>query len=302
MPVTESAADTETQPHWATVCLGCGARLAGPFCSACGQRAIPPYPTVRQLAHDVWTETVGWDGTLARTFRSLLLRPGELTVGVLEGRRSRFISPIRLYLACSFVAVTVSALASAAAARMPAPVPEASVSRDVLSRAIANGLQSLSPEERAQFDRRIAQLPGFLRPIMRAGAEDARSFQRRARTAMSRTIVVLVPALALVLGLFHWNRRYLAHLYFAIHLQAFAFIVTTLYGVTTLTYSMPVVRAAQVLAAAWIVAYAVVAQRRVYGGSWGMCSLKAIGVSIVYGALWVAIGLGVALWTAQRAA
>ena len=30
-------------------CLNCGAALTGPFCAQCGQRNIPPYPSVREL-------------------------------------------------------------------------------------------------------------------------------------------------------------------------------------------------------------------------------------------------------------
>lgn len=34
-------------------CLNCGSALRGRFCAGCGQRAIVPYPTVRELAEDV---------------------------------------------------------------------------------------------------------------------------------------------------------------------------------------------------------------------------------------------------------
>jgi len=30
-------------------CLNCGASLAGAFCGSCGQRDIPPYPSVRGI-------------------------------------------------------------------------------------------------------------------------------------------------------------------------------------------------------------------------------------------------------------
>lgn len=43
-------------------CLNCGAELSGPFCATCGQRAIPAYPTVKEMAGDAWHEMSGVDG------------------------------------------------------------------------------------------------------------------------------------------------------------------------------------------------------------------------------------------------
>ena len=42
--------------------------------------------------------------------------------------------------------------------------------------------------------------------------------------------------------------------------------------------------------------YGIVAQRRVYGGSWLVTGAKALGVSVIYGALWSSAVLAVTLW------
>jgi hypothetical protein len=47
------------------------------------------------------------------------------------------------------------------------------------------------------------------------------------------------------------------------------------------------------------VVYAVIAQRRVYGGSWLATGLRATGIAALYGTLWLAISLGVALWVVR---
>jgi hypothetical protein len=41
--------------------LNCGSPLTGPFCANCGQRNVPPYPSVRELAVDAFWELSGWD-------------------------------------------------------------------------------------------------------------------------------------------------------------------------------------------------------------------------------------------------
>ena len=92
-------------------CLNCGTALTGPFCSECGQRDIPAYPSVRELAVDAVSEFSGWDGRLALTLRTLVRRPGLLTREFLEGRRARYISPLRVYLTASLVYFLLAASA-----------------------------------------------------------------------------------------------------------------------------------------------------------------------------------------------
>ena len=43
-------------------CLNCGAELTGRFCAGCGQRDVPPRPSVKELVGDAYGELVGWDG------------------------------------------------------------------------------------------------------------------------------------------------------------------------------------------------------------------------------------------------
>src|SRR4051812_14377233 len=97
--------------RWQVQCLNCKAPLAGAFCSSCGQRAVPPDPTLRELAGDAFVEMSGWDGKFAETFRLLLRKPGEITRQWIEGRRVSFIAPVRLYLTASVVYFVVSAAA-----------------------------------------------------------------------------------------------------------------------------------------------------------------------------------------------
>src|SRR6476620_3598888 len=92
-------------------CLNCRAALVGPFCAQCGQRDIPPYPSTRELVVDAFWELSGWDGRFASTVKALVQRPGLLTREFLEGRRARYISPLRLYLMCSLVYFLISAAA-----------------------------------------------------------------------------------------------------------------------------------------------------------------------------------------------
>lgn len=84
-----------------TACLNCGSVLPGQFCPDCGQKDQP----IQQPAHVFIAESVseyfGLDGRLWRSIGALLFRPGVLTLAYLEGRRTHYLRPLRLYLSAT---------------------------------------------------------------------------------------------------------------------------------------------------------------------------------------------------------
>ena len=95
-----------------TTCYNCGTPRSGPFCSECGQKAAPLDPTVHDFVHDFSHEMLHVDGRIFRSVWKLLASPGFLTREQFQGRRARWISPIRLYLIFSllfFATVSVTA-------------------------------------------------------------------------------------------------------------------------------------------------------------------------------------------------
>jgi hypothetical protein len=88
-------------------CFDCGAPVLGAFCQSCGQRHGPPVQSVRTFFSEAAAELGGLDGRIFRTLRALLLEPGLLTTEYLRGRHTRYVPPLRLYLACSVVYFTL---------------------------------------------------------------------------------------------------------------------------------------------------------------------------------------------------
>jgi hypothetical protein len=290
---------------WATVCQNCGAALGGRFCAECGQRAIPPHPTVRELAGDAWGELVGWDGKFLRTVRLLVSRPGELTRAAIEGRRARYITPVRLYLICSVLYFVVSAAV---------PLPEGNLTFDVgvgvdaspptredaaFEKVMRQGVDSLTPDERALVEAEIASQPSFFRPMVRAVVADFAGFRQRLGEILPRALFLLVPVLAAVLAVFYRRRHYPEHLYAALHLQTFVFLVATVAGLTRFTGWVAGMGTVTIVAVPVIVvAHTMMAQRRVYAESWPKTAVKAVAVAALYGALWALASLGAAIWAA----
>lgn len=84
-------------------CRNCGARAEVNYCPVCGQETRIEMPTVGHFAAEFAEQTFALQGQLWSTLRSLLLRPGELTLEYVVGRRQRYVRPLRLYLALSIL-------------------------------------------------------------------------------------------------------------------------------------------------------------------------------------------------------
>ena len=81
-------------------CRNCGTQAPLKFCPECGQETALHPPTLGEFLHEFVGHYVALEGALWRTLRLLLTRPGRLTREYLEGRRRRYVLPLRLYLTC----------------------------------------------------------------------------------------------------------------------------------------------------------------------------------------------------------
>jgi len=287
-------------------CLNCGSHLSGVFCAECGQRDIPPYPDVRELVVDAFAEFSGWDGRLATTLRALVQRPGWLTHEFLEGRRVRYISPVRLYLLASVVYFLVAAAAPNVRVRgagtsiggisvgvsTKQPGTGAANRPDRVANAASDAFDEqkpLTPEEREAALKDIAGAPAVVRPFLRRAVGDPIGLKRRMAEAMPRMLFVLLPVFAGIVALFYRGRKYPEHLYFAIHLHTFIFLALGATELLKFTRIPLVVALAAITALIWIPVYATMAFRRVYGGSLKSTVMKEIGIGMLYA---VASGVG----------
>ena len=99
------------------LCTNCGTALLGPYCSQCGQRHHDhPMHSFWHFVQEATEDLTHADSRLWRTLYALLLRPGLLTREFLDGRRARYLPPVRLYLVVSLLFFLVAGLS---AARVP---------------------------------------------------------------------------------------------------------------------------------------------------------------------------------------
>ena len=229
-------------------CPNCGTRVAGRFCSNCGQRAADMRPTLHDLLHEAFEEFSHVDGKFLRTLGLLLFRPGLLTLEFVEGKRARSVSPLRLYLLISVLFFGVLAMLPASK-NLRVSVPATN-------------------EQLAQAAERMNRDPAILSHAL--------------ETAFPKAMFVLMPLFGFLVYAFYWRieRMFVPHFYFAVHFHAFAFAMFALYESIGALHWGPLsfARIALVLAT---LPYLTVALRRVYGGGRLMTICKTVAIVVI---------------------
>ncbi len=73
------------------------------FCPHCGQENHDLKVPIGHLAFEVFEGFTHFDTKFYNTIRAIFLSPGKITKDFLEGRRGRYVPPIRLYFLISFI-------------------------------------------------------------------------------------------------------------------------------------------------------------------------------------------------------
>jgi hypothetical protein len=114
-------------------------------------------------------------------------------------------------------------------------------------------------------------------------AADAPGQARFAGEELPRLMFLLLPAFALLLKLAFWRRLYFDHLIFALHFHTAAYITLALIlplEDATSQYWLAIV--AQFALVFYLIAYLLMALRRVYNCSWAGAATKSIGILLGY--------------------
>jgi hypothetical protein len=83
-------------------CSDCGAPTSGNFCSNCGQ-PTHSHRTLLHLGEELLHGVMHFDGRIWRTLPLLILNPGRLTRDWVGGKRTRYVSPLAIFLFTLFV-------------------------------------------------------------------------------------------------------------------------------------------------------------------------------------------------------
>lgn len=84
-------------------CRNCGAAVDYHYCAVCGQETKLHVPSASEFIHEFVAHYVAVEGRLWKTLALLLFKPGFLTWEYIQGRRVRYVEPLRIYLTFSLL-------------------------------------------------------------------------------------------------------------------------------------------------------------------------------------------------------
>lgn len=261
-------------------CKNCGTLTRGNYCHQCGQPAHLHVPSAREFLHEFLGHYVALEGKLWKSLALLLFKPGFLSREYIEGRRVRYLEPLRLYLSFSIIFFALVKLSGAELFN-----PDVTVERPAASAPAAGRAADTLPEQATEDDAQdkaqaYGQFKGMLvgwaasvdpllgkkvdrfmeRPVEAQQDAIKRAFFGYAPYA----IFALMPLFAGYLKLLYLGsgRRYGEHFLFALHTNAFAFFMLSLMMLAPGSWDF-----VRFLLFAWLAFYLPTAMRRVYGGT-----------------------------------
>jgi hypothetical protein len=300
-------------------CLNCGTAVQANFCGHCGQDTAGHMPSAAEFLHEFVGHYVALENKLLKTLSLLLFKPGRLTRDYLEGKRVRYVLPLRLYLTLSVIFFAIfkwqahhfddhlttpnltvqqqkvsekdleQAGADLAAAKKDAGV--AGGAAVAAGEKVVDKLKQKAREKREKGEKGEGEehttTVGFIdvdaadqawiaKKISPRVAEKVARFSKMSSGEQWRegenalfeyapyAIFAMMPVFALYLKVLYLGsgRVYGEHLLFALHTNAFAFLVLIL--LMLVPSIIPFAHAALWL---WLAFYLPTAMRKVYGGS-----------------------------------
>lgn len=194
------------------ICANCGTHFGGHYCPHCGQDAHIKVPTAAKFLHDLVEKYFGVEDRLPLTLRLLFLRPGQMTVDYLEGRRQRYISPLRLYLAASVLFFVALSFVPGIAVQIGVTGVEiTTLALRESSIAASTGIAAIDGQVARFMTWTLDERSHVLRDGM----------IRRAPQAL----LLLIPLFAGLLKILYRQRLYGEHLLFALHFHTLAFLL-----------------------------------------------------------------------------
>ncbi|ANF51068.1 hypothetical protein A0O34_11330 [Chryseobacterium glaciei] len=91
-------------------CLNCNHQVEDRFCPHCGQENAETRQPFYYLFTHFIEDFTHYDGQFWGTLKNLLIKPGKLTSTYLEGKRQKFVPPVKLYIFVSFITFFMFAL------------------------------------------------------------------------------------------------------------------------------------------------------------------------------------------------
>lgn len=301
-----AAADASSGPQPAAagtnLCENCGAPLGGEYCSACGQRHFEhPVHHFGHFVSEALEDLTHADSRLWRTLIALLFRPGFLTREFLDGRRVRYLPPVRLYLVLSLLFFVIVSLTPQAATIERPVVTQKGTQVYVTPLGVGTMDAARAKEVCTRFQYTGPLASRFNANCVKALSGDRADLRNGFLHNAGRALFFLLPLLALVMKVLYRKppRHYVEHLLFFVHNHAFLFLVGGVYALLTgLGPALRPVLHPVLWTYIWVYFY--VSLWRVYRQGWLLTATKLgglVGAYVVLGSFLALVTFGYSILT-----
>lgn len=96
-------ADSVPDTNQAHYCFSCEAPITGLYCVKCGQKNDNLRRSIFSLGLETLNSLTAFESRIWRTWAALLMKPGKVAREYADGARTRWSSPVRVYLAMSLL-------------------------------------------------------------------------------------------------------------------------------------------------------------------------------------------------------
>ncbi len=96
-------ADTIPDVNQSHFCFSCEQAIVGLYCAGCGQKNDDFRRSIFSLIKEFMSSITAIEGRIWRTWGALLFKPGKVAREFADGKRTKWSSPVRVYLAMSII-------------------------------------------------------------------------------------------------------------------------------------------------------------------------------------------------------
>lgn len=304
-----------------TKCLNCGEQLDSDqnYCPNCGQENSDKKLPLGAFLKDFFSNYLSFDTILFKTLNPFIFRPGKLTKAFNEGKRRRYINPIRLYLIFSLfyffmISLTVPKDFTDSILRSYINSKDVlfSIKIDELNDSqidafVENAKDNQSNNVNKEIDDKWALLKywatdaslsdeefesniqsiglnieGIDTSYKRGFIANSSIFTYQAIRNLPLMMFFFLPIFALILMMLFYKKRYFVeHLIHGLHLHAFAYFI---YGLSILFISIFSRTEEWIifLSFVWVSTYALFSIKRLYQNSWAKSIFKFFTLGFLY--------------------
>lgn len=293
------------QPQPGSNCLNCGQDVSNHrYCPDCGQLNDTHRLTFSELVADTFGNLFALDAKFFSTLWPLLRYPGQVALRYVNGQKTRFVPPVRMYLLSTFIllfafslfnlleeeepfVITTNAPASSAAADSTDELTlnfGDSDSSDFMVR-VQNHIKTHPEHNEIQGLAALAYEPTFwnrflYKQVYKIHHLDGEEFWNYFKNHLLIILFAFVPFFAFLLSLFYLRRNayYFDHLVFILYTQSVLFLAIA-FAQLAVVFGLPEVFSPFMLAFA---VYLLFALKRFYKQGWGKTILKFLIINASY--------------------